>query len=542
MRFEVSRLDFQHNSLEVNLHHKGRTIQWTYAVNDRSKANSRRVPDDMLFYEINDYWATLPDMTQDTLFRVYDDIRTIFYNSLPIKELCLQLTPLLAELYTLIDFNNLLKWTHQTNCIDVPPNVEVEYSSGAEENKSRELTYIREDYWNLMTLAIALRAVVPIWGNFIDYTKKQTGQNWKERQPYLLLSKSPLWECEPMERLRRYVQTRVESVTGRSDSDKLDSMVLDSVGTEELPEWLMALIIVRKVCVAEIRFAPNQPIVSPLSIIYHQVNEKLNHSAANFLGYVKDKIPDVGGADSDGRGSKNSLLEAYKIQTLITSGQKATLDYVGKNFSMLAQQLAPDVPKQVLRQVIENVKVLQSHRVHLGQRAIVQNVTANSNPPAGAQFISHEAILAETAITQAILWHRGHKEIAALLTAIPAPFTGSANLIDSVTRARFSKEMQEALAALYPFNRVKVGRDSKKSKQTNDGVNGIEEIIRELDRHVWRLTIPPSWQAILLGPDVQVYQYSVVPTDIRNKLAALALDLDVWAKEFDQRSLLLPQL
>lgn len=528
MRFVINRLDMveRPNGLEVTLEHLGRKIPWVYRFTLRTSsarmamgAAPKITPED-LYSPLNDFLETLSAENQMKLIDTYKRIQEAFGTLPNTHQLMEILKPLIAEIYDVIKLEDISRWATIDQRIHVPEDVQAVFAYDEETAHKREITYTVPEYWELLTLAIALRALMPVWGQFIDYIGRTVSPSWKEYFAYGLLSQSSLWECVPMQKLRMSLNFRFEN----SKQENFDSAVLEFVSRDEIPEWLTAMMVVKKVMVGEIDYRLLPPTRSLVKIIYNSVKELLDKPSPKFMkGYLKDKSPDAGNLDSDGQG-KSSILEAYKIPVEIIQGDQAVLNAYAVQKERIVQIIEPKLPDQILRQATSNVKVLEQHRFHDAQRAIVQLTLHEAMPVMAGQFIERKGLLAMIAVAQAVLWYRGHRDLAALLTAIPLP--SDYPMRTNTERLKLSKEMRAELDRMYPYARtVQQGRD-RTGRQPNDGVRAIEAIADALDKHSCMLTIPPSWMVALRGEDTQSLRLEAVPSDIRTKLAEFAIDLD----------------
>lgn len=529
MRFIVQRLDMvdKPNGLEVTLEHNGHKINWSYRFSVRTStiraaigAPPRITPEE-LYSPLNDYLETLPPQSQLALFDVYRRIHEAFGTLPNTHQLMDMLKPLIAEIYAIINLDQISRWAQVNQRIHVPEDVQAVFEYDEETAHKREITYTVPEYWQLLTLAIALRALMPVWGQFIDYINKHVAPSWKEYYAYKLLSQSSLWECAPMQKLRMSLNFRFDN----SKQENFDSAVVEFASRDEIPEWLTGMMVVKKVMVGEIDYRFLPPTRSLVKIIYNSIKELLDKPSPKFLkGYLKDKSPDAGNLDSDGQG-KSSILEAYKIPVEIIPGDQAVLNAVAVQKEYLVQIIEPTLPPRLLLQAERNANVLEQRRIYDGQRALVQLTLHEALPVMAGQFIERAGMLAMTAVAQAILWFRGHKALAALLTAaaLPSDFPMSG---DATTRLKLSKEMKAEMDRMYPYARtVQQGRD-RTGRQPNDGLRAIEAILDALDKQSWQLTIPKSWMIDLMGDDTPSLRLQAIPPDIRTKLAEFAIDLD----------------
>ena len=77
---------------------------------------------------------------------------------------------------------------HGSDTIHIPVRLEDTFVHSDERPMTRDKTYTKPDYVKLIGLTLALRPMIPIWGEFIERTHKETGTSFKEYYAYLLMA------------------------------------------------------------------------------------------------------------------------------------------------------------------------------------------------------------------------------------------------------------------------------------------------------------------------------------------------------------------
>ena len=126
-----------------------------------------------IFEQINGYWARLPQANQDKIFVIYKRIREVFDQFYDTNELTMALYTLVRDLYEEHDLVAIRHWIDFYSNLSVPSSVEEKFSGEQDSSKTRERTYLKEDYMWLVTLSVAIRVMIPIWGEFISRTGKE---------------------------------------------------------------------------------------------------------------------------------------------------------------------------------------------------------------------------------------------------------------------------------------------------------------------------------------------------------------------------------
>lgn len=496
-------------------HENVEPIHWNIALYDKMSYSG----DFDIFEQINGYWAHLPIHTQNEIYAVYAQIHQTFEtigegsdSNQELYELVTKLYDLVAKLYEYHNLDDIKHWLtyHATN-VRIPTNLRESYQESHENPGSRERTYLRDDYVWLVALSVALRAMIPVWGEFIARARKETGTTYKEYYAYRLLAKSSIAHSEPMERLRVYVEHSVPPDKSKS------AAILEGLSSDDFPIWVLGLVLVRRLSIGDVRgLDPNSSLVT---FIYKYIGQKVKGHDSSFIGLVKDKIVEGVGQEGENNLSK---LEGYKIKETIPAGDIAIISHYMQNSEQLARSVCPDIDLGLVRASLLSVQALMDKQIWKPQMTLMQLVLARVVSSQGLLHLHKPLTLQAMAITQALLWHRGHRELAALVSAVEQDSTDAQQLPGSDSRARISKEQMEVLDALYPFSRRTTGKQ-KGLKRTNPAAESIESVSAEFSKHAWRLSLPPDWTAELTG-NRNTKRYTV-PHDIKIKLAALAISI-----------------
>jgi len=105
---------------------------------------------------------------------------------------------------------------------------------------STQQTYDIVKYDRLLVLATAIRVLTPIWSVYVSIMDKYAPKNYKELMALRLLTQSWIKDYQGFAELQAYVRANI-----REDESSLSS-VIGGVGSEMIPEWLLALICVRR--------------------------------------------------------------------------------------------------------------------------------------------------------------------------------------------------------------------------------------------------------------------------------------------------------
>lgn len=518
MKISTDRMGAYGSQTDAQMVHNGIVITWNYAA--FKKQQGKEGQSSGLFDEINDYWEYIAKehpAVVDQIFSVYLRIKDAFENTENTKTLTSTLVPLLEELYNLHPIDTLDHWVRFYSGIRIPEKIEKEFVESDELSNTRLKTYTREDYHKLLVLALALRAVVPVWGELIAYTEKHKilGTNWKEYSAYQLLNRTALMNCEAMVKLRGYVNAFIPT----DKTKRPHSAILAGVGTEDFPEWLLGVIVFRRVCNGDIR--NTNPDTHLVSSIHSYILNKLNPSESSFIGRVREK-----NARKEAEGDENKLsrLEGYKIRQELAEGDIAMIVHSARDPYRIARAVSPSVDMALVEEALVSTQALLGVHIQQPQLTIMQWVLAEGIKPRGLQYLPKPLFLKAMAVAQAVLWHKGHYSIAALVSAEAEVSDAEYTEVGMGGHGRISKDLTEHLAITHPYHLRPSGKQQKESgRLQNSAVVSIDLVTKQFDQYGWLLTLP-SDKIKIVNLNMATRRF-VLPNDIRSQLAKLAIDI-----------------
>jgi hypothetical protein len=149
-------------------------------------------------------------------------------------------------------------------------------------------------------------------------------------------------------------------------------------------------------------------------------------------------------------------------------------------------------------------------------------VMAPAIPPKGIPFLTKPALLRAMAVTQAVLWHWGFYDLAALVMAVPKVTSKDSTVGSLENRGRIPREVGELLTVRYPHYRKSRSRD-KSVRQLNAPCRAIDGYCDMIMHTDWQLFCPPALldKANRFGKTNRM----IVPTDIRGQLGNLIIEI-----------------
>ena len=497
------RADITKPKIEINIIHDGEIL--SFPASAFSKKPFERGFDP--FEEINQYWASKSKYFQDTIFAIYRDVNTAFDYIMNTDELYGELNDLIVQLLEHHPLSEIEMWLRTNPSIHRPETVKDALPSPTDNTKTVGKTYTVSDYYPLLALSFVLRLLTPIWGEYISSIRKNTEVDKKEYIAMQLLNGTGLLECPAMLRLRVYIDELTQS------EQVIDwERVLDGFSSEDIGFLMLSLVCVRQLCLSDLRGSdPHTQIVAGIwKFLMHRVSNSEMSSV---------KIKESG--EGEGFGSEqHSIMESYRRRTELSIGDIAEFEHAISHPEFMAKCIEPSIDLSLLHVSLESIKNIEIQNVGDPQIVIAGWVLKDYISPHALYYVC-DNLDKVLAVTEAVLWHRGFKTIAAIassyaVTAVEEISVGYIN-----TREQLSLETLEKLKKHYPY-----GWTSPKKKNSGKmyGITeAIDHIADQLAFTSWRMSM--SEERI-----IDVYKEKrrklIIPSNIKEQLAGLIIDIE----------------
>ena len=469
----------------ITLEHKGAISTWDVSstYSRTQNRNEEDIDTATLFAEINAYWAHLSIERQSGIWEAFEDIREILEADYQLEAATSKLKQKVATLYQYMPLAELQHFLNFHADINYPSSVRDELDPNANVNRA-ERTYLKPDYFGLVSLAVALRPMIPIWGQYIDISRRELGNNYKEYQAFGLLYNTHLVRSGELDRLREFIE---HSIASQTTGDKTFTTVLGGLGTTELPSWLMAMTCVRRLAPATVS-GPGDS-VNLIAKVHYYVDSKMKSLDRDFGrpfgGRVSEKKQTGSGDESN-----TAVTEMYKIKPDISDGDIVTLNvYAEKPFRMAAVR-CPDLPREYLEASLEITKGMDQMDIAPHQTWLVKWLINPVITCRAVDLLTIAPLLNCIALTQAVLWHWGFYDLAAIVTAT-AQITNDDFMIGaSENRARIPKEHLLKMQERFPYSPPV--KKNLSARQTNVTARAVDRLAEILSKNDWVLNAPPA--------------------------------------------------
>ena len=495
--------------------HKGQLIDFQVSVFGKGAMIAEDEVDDIdlsteVFHYLNFYWAGLPEADQDKIFDIYFRMKEILTLSYTVADMNENLARATAELMDMHKTDKMQLWLSFNSGIVIPSAFLPDYVPNMDNNSTREKTYTRSDYVELVALSLALRCMIPIWGEYIASTRRSYGNYYKEFWAYMLLKYSAVSHSLAVNKLRIYIENILNQ--SKDDSEKL----MNVLPTEDYPQWLLSLTVVKKLCIGDIsgNYAKD-PTYNLVKYLYKFLMQRIKSPDADHANRIqKNRLEDIG------RENKGTVLERYRMKTNLSPGEVVELEYSVEDLPYVASRLTSLLTEELFTSAQKTVQQLHDHQITDVQVLILSWVLKPVISPRGIPYLNRNVIIQLIGVLQSVLWARGHKYLALLVSSFPRISDEKYVLAPQSSKDKIPKELSDQLELIYPFSKP-IGRVTT-GKVSNYALEAIDQVVSALVANSWVPTAEDKWLKEAFGNSSRVF---IIKSDIRSDLAKLLIEL-----------------
>lgn len=504
----------------IEISHRNKMIEFSGAVYQPTFKKGTKNGSYEPFEQINKYWRRIDEQMQDKIFDLFQQAKAIFNESFQVTPLVLNLRPICNELIDLHDTESFDRWAQIHSGVWIPEELDSEYSFNHERPGSREQTYLVPDYWELVFMILKQRVITPLWGEFIDITKKESGPNFRDLNAYYMISKSRLVEGPAMKRLNDYVEKNV-----KQDEINIRSSI-DGIGSDLFQTNLVANVLVKSLSIASLTREPTDTHL--VQVIHRALRNRMSQNDNHQNAVLPKTNPNENSESED----SSSKAEIYKNKPLVPPGEFTAIEKYTEFVYQIAARLMlknelSDKEVEDLDKALLCAEKLQSIPIEDAQIKLIQWTVSPIIPATALLDINKSSIIRLAGIAQFVLWQYGFKELAGIPTARSMKAEGYGTFA-SESRAHIPKDLADELNQLYPYYRRNPNK--KNVKVVNEVTGEIMLLSQNLSAHTWFLNLSDSEIEELKGDSSN--KTHRVGYDIRIKLASYVIYLQKRNKEF----------
>lgn len=524
-----------------------------------------KIPFGPVVESINGYWATLSPEIQESLFNLYQEAHAIIEYSVDIISMHDQLAKVCVQICDLHDYNQAFSWFLRTRPVALPTDLKQHYDS---ESPNNSRTYLMDDYIHLVTYTILLKCMLPIWGEYIQVIAKPVGSVYKESRAAALIKGAKLLQSPAAIRLKQYV----EASSPDEDTELQMAAILGNMSNVNFPDYLLTLTMVRRLVTARLpKIGENEE--KPAHLIrdlYGFLKNKVMQSETLFTrNTVRDKSPESSSRNDNGEDNTSKLelvklreeidkgaIERYMVECTNSFEMYKRIDHTAPDdlFHTCRAELsgklafaADDIRMWLVKRVVTGHRLMWPHPVLMND--LIVNGLAKpfqngiKTKIFGPQVISYLELpyrLELMAVTQALLFHWGYPDLAAILSSKCVPMSSTS--VMGVTAEPVNNDLVEECFVTYPHlvlpPNAKVEYESLVANQHvsqrhaqqlyrmratyNPLLKNVQSYVDEVNKYTWLISVPSAYR-MRVNYRKQDGKW-VLPADVKNQLVRLVLE------------------
>jgi hypothetical protein len=498
--------------------HKGLSVPFrTQTIVRERLVRNAEAPNSAVFDFINWYWSQVPEAKQDKIFAVYQEMRKALDETAQGEFNDDTMRDLVTQMIDLHHYKDLKDWITQPGIIGWPDEKELprHYEQASSLKYPREKTFILDDYQNLLTFILQLRTIVPLWAEFGFHHKGTIAKVYGDMVRMRFLDNSHVLDSPGYIKLVEYSRAMIVTKSGASKS-----AVMHSLSTEEYPDWVLANVIFKKLTIQS--FRPVDSTDRSAFVVKHicsHIAEALNQSEREFS--TPTEKADLSANDSDE--NMRSRFETVQARAAMPNGDISFIRWYMSDLKRLAKALEPSIDVKMVND-FSSMFSFNDFIPQQPQITLMQWVLAPIISPRCEDSLKLININQGIAVASAVLWHRGHKQIAALLSSQSSGANISSTLVLSGV-GRLPKTIYDRLSELFP-HQLRARSTERSYKAVSDS---IQTLTQEFESFTWKPNLQEHYlyttgvQDLIVKSDIiKVLQ---VPQTLYAQLHDMVIDL-----------------
>lgn len=305
-----------------------------------------------VFAPLNEYLATLPEDIILQLDEVYEQSFMLLNESADLNVSALNglLFTYIETIFKLVNYDNFEDWCFKFGNL----NFKVGEKNKLNDNESAEITYLTEDYRNLLIFSVYIKLVMPILGMYHSIKKKELGDGRVLLSILEILQNDLFLDNKTVIRLNEYV----EILTSKRVSN-IDFVLTTNISINELVNYCIITVIWKKLLIFDARSQ-----VSIIETVFNGLTDVFKRMSNCGPG---EKLEKGGGEDKK---EQPSIGDTYKIVDRVSPAVPAIIEAVinkDKIILSLNSKIKNNNPHFTIDQVqkmisyIDGITIRESH-------------------------------------------------------------------------------------------------------------------------------------------------------------------------------------
>ena len=523
MKFQFANIFANKEKVTIDINHDGKVISFTVGsvISSRSKEELRNPHQ---FTLLNNYLEYKGKEFQDELWKRLVQSDEDILGSIHRKESYPPPVHLVHPILDMFDLGDMVHFIKYVAKVAAPSDLQDSFDPQTELDGigSRVQTYIKDDYLELASICVILKAVLgPIC--HYGYIKKETLlDNNMEYCLLYFITEHPIFNTEPMIKLLGFVDKIINKPLKTGEESGIENIrVLEKrLPSSELQYYLLGILIFQKLAISTI--LDDRPGKNIVTTMFNYGNNKIE-TRADTSKTLRNKqaLTD----NEAGNGDKESIFESSRILADHSAGTQIELNMAVRSpevvYAQLSQTERDLIDLEVLKDATGFTRTFQTGGIDSTQICFLAVLFKNIINPRALDYIGIQGIISLQSVGFAILWGLGYKSLALYLTSKKAEIENDTISINTtVNRNRITKEIKDELDILFPYKRV---------VNSETAVNVAEEWINTISNEIFNTKWIP--QATPEYVEAGMTDGVILTPNLKIEVGKLLIDIERIIKE-----------
>lgn len=393
--------------------------------------------DKIMFMEIERYWSTLTPEEKSELFSVYEELE-LLANEPPevIREHVPTLVARIAKFHHADRFRQL----YPHGSVWIPQNVHETYEEMSS-NYPKEMTYIVQDYYELVILSLMTKPFIPVFLILDAFPATRASVESKRKSVYNLtycmelLSDTEIATLSAITKLREFLVSVISKVQdgGSKGPNTANLTVLASIcgyGTDMVEEYIIAFAVIRLIAMKLIgaELPPGTMVENNIVAgMYFNIRQEIE---TGFAGKISGQNVMLKANPEkimfNGEKGKTSSIDLVQARTKAPMKEFVRTQEFFNDYRRAVRALNLDIAPADVKVLIDSININHQYPFYELYEWLVAAVMHRFADRRTYKEIDSEAFKNAMGISQAVYIYYGMPEIAQLLSCemIRAPLNG----------------------------------------------------------------------------------------------------------------------
>lgn len=359
-----------------------------------------------LYDYINSYLDTFPEESKKELYDLFSkSYKEEVYKSYMYQEAVVELQNDLQKAVDILDYTRFKMYIHSVqDKIQIPKDISEAFLYDPNMNTTREKTYIKSEYIDLIALVMFIRMLLPIYITYYNYTKQITP--YYHYKLYLIFNNiEELANSPEIEKLRTYIDFNKANIIDKNKTNI--SIINNGFSDDDIIDSLVAEVIFSKLIVID--FFNDQS--NFIAFIYQTIRYKGKFSTTT-EETIKNKT-----TMTDPNKEDMSYFEDYRKATTIPLGIITEIQYSLSDIDAIIRTIgANNFDYELYNSELKNIPVFEERRLEQVQINLLGWLLNKYINPRALYYIDYRKLVELTTLAKVVLLTNNQGFIASLLS------------------------------------------------------------------------------------------------------------------------------